>query len=169
MGLREGSYVKLWNAQPHPDGNICYCNATVSRGTMETGYTYLFNGRVTFAGKAAKKVMALGLPQKSDREHPTCKSVKVLGSPDIQTYDNPKNRALLDKLTEGSEAYYFVLNHLREMNVTIWDVEIEDSSETNTKTSTAKSAKAKKITKKVEEEDFMAIPEDSGDELPFDM
>ena len=156
MGLRTGSYLKIWSARPH--GKIYYCQATVTTGNMETGYTYLFNGTVSLAGEAAKKVATLGLPEKSDREHPLYKSVKVLSSPDIQTYDNPKTKQLLSTVQEGSELYYFITNHYRDMTVTIWDIDIDDNNSVQNNSSN----NVNKINKS-----STSIPDDSDEGLPF--
>lgn len=141
MGLRDGAYVRLWSAKDN--GKVITCQASVSKKEDGGGYKTLFSGFVSFVGEDCKeKIRSLNLPETADREHPVGKNVKVVGSPDITTWFNPKTRE-------------------NRTSIAIYDVELqEDRGEKKQSKSAPKPYRKKQEQKPAEDED------DDGD-LPF--
>lgn len=140
MGLRDGAYVRLWSAKDN--GRVITCQASVSK-KQEGGYRTLFSGFVNFIGEECKeKIRSLGLPETSDHQNPVGKTIKVVGSPDVTTWFNPKTKE-------------------NRMNIAVYDVELqEDGSGQRQSKSAPKTYRKKAEPKPAAEED-----DDSG--LPF--
>ena len=140
MGVRDGSYVKLWSAREND--YVITCQATCSRKRKDgEGYDTTFQGFISFYGDTCKdKIRALGLPEESDRNNPVSKTVKIVGSPDVTSWYNRETK-------KGG------------MNVTVYDVEIPDynSSAPPAKAQPKKSAAKPK-----------SAPVSDDSELPFD-
>jgi len=128
MALRDGCYAKIWSAKPNK--KIYSCNISVSRKDKETGeYKQEFSGFVNFSGDAAKKVAVLGLPEKSDRDNPISRSIKITRSPDISSYYNKETyKKLIDAANGNEELINFIRSRANEKYITIWDFELADSN-----------------------------------------
>ena len=139
MGVRDGSYVKLWSARENDD--VITCQATCSRKRKDgEGYDTTFQGFISFYGDTCKdKIRALGLPEESDRNNPVSKTVKIVGSPDVTSWYNRETK-------KGG------------MNVTVYDVEIPDDN----RSAPPAKAQPKKTASKAK-----SAPVSDDSELPF--
>ena len=141
MGVRDGAYVRLWSAREND--YVITCQATCSRKRKDgEGYETTFQGFISFYGDACKdKIRSLGLPEESDRNNPVGKTVKIVGSPDITTWYSKETK-------KGG------------MNVTVYDVEIDDGR-------TASAPASKPQTKKTAAAKPKSAPVSDDSELPF--
>lgn len=141
MGLRDGAYVRLWSAKDN--GKVITCQASVSKKEDGGGYRTLFSGFVNFIGEECKeKIRSLGLPETSDRQNPVGKTIKVVGSPDVTTWFNPKTKE-------------------NRMNIAVYDVELQEDGGNQKQSKSAPKTYRKKAEPKPAED------EDDDSELPF--
>ena len=141
MGLRDGAYVRLWSAKDN--GKVITCQASVSKREDGGGYRTLFSGFVNFIGEECKeKIRSLGLPETSDRQNPVGKTIKVVGSPDVTTWFNPKTKE-------------------NRMNIAVYDVELQEDGGGQRQSKSAPKTYRKKAEPKPAEDD------DLDSELPF--
>jgi len=140
MGVRDGAYVRLWSAREND--YVITCQATCSRKRKDgEGYDTTFQGFISFYGDTCKdKIRSLGLPEESDRNNPVGKSVKIVGSPDVTTWYSKETK-------KGG------------MNVTVYDVELQDD---NHSSAPASKPQAKKTSAKPK-----SAPVSDDSELPF--
>lgn len=139
MGLRDGAYVRLWSAKDN--GKVITCQASVSKKEDGVGYRTLFSGFVNFIGEECKeKIRSLGLPETSDRQNPVGKTIRVVGSPDVTTWFNPKTKE-------------------NRMNIAVYDVELqEDGGGQRQSKSAPKTYRKKAEPKPAEDEDDDSLP-----------
>lgn len=139
MGLRDGAYVRLWSAKDN--GKVITCQASVSKKEEGGGYRTLFSGFVNFIGEECKeKIRSLGLPETSDRQNPVGKTIKVVGSPDVTTWFNPKTKE-------------------NRTSIAVYDVELqEDGGGQRQSKSAPKTYRKKAEPKPVEDEDDDSLP-----------
>lgn len=141
MGVRDGAFVRLWSAREND--YVITCQATCSRKRKDgDGYDNTFQGFISFFGDVCKdKIRSLGLPEESDRNNPVGKSVKIVGSPDVTTWYNRETK-------KGG------------MNVTVYDVELQDDSRPAAPPAKAQPKKSAAKTSK-------SSPVSDDSELPF--
>lgn len=139
MGLRDGAYVRLWSAKDN--GKVITCQASVSKKEDGGGYRTLFSGFVNFIGEECKeKIRSLGLPETSDRQNPVGKTIKVVGSPDVTTWFNPKTKE-------------------NRINIAVYDVELQEDGGGQRQSKSAPKTYRKKVEHKpAEDEDDDSLP-----------
>lgn len=156
MGLRSDCYAKVWAAKAN--GKTYSVQTSVSYKDKKTGeYKNSFNGYVTFAGDAADKIRELGLPERMDRDKPSYRSIKIVGSPDVSNYFNSERYKKLLSAAKGSELLEgFIKANASPPSVTVWDFELVEDGGSKT------TGKARTKKQDPEPED-----DDADDDLPF--
>lgn len=127
MGLREGVYATVWSASQK--GKAYSCQVSVSQKDKESGeYKTLYSGFVNFAGNAADKVAALGLPERMDRNNNSAfKRVRITSGPDVTTwYNKERVERLTAKAGNDTELVNFIKANCDSKNITIWDIDVDD-------------------------------------------
>lgn len=110
MGLKNGCYARVWSAKDMDYQTNCL--VSVSKKGNDGQYKNTFQGYVNFKGdEARKKIRSLNLPEKFDKDNPSYESIRVYGSPDIETYYNKRKQttefsfSVWDVLLPGEEGY----------------------------------------------------------------
>ncbi|MBQ5562783.1 MAG: hypothetical protein IIT39_05305, partial [Clostridia bacterium] len=168
---RLNMYARVWSVSQTEKG---YCSGQISITQKDKNdpskYKTLFSGRVQFASTAKEKALSMGLPQRSSKENPVYKTIKITSSPDIGYYfDSQKYARILNaaKDTGNEELINFVKQNGVQKPITLWDFEYPvdnngSSNATQSEKSTTKSNS--KSTKTDKEQESTTI---SDDDLPF--
>ena len=128
MGLRQDGYAKVWSVKQK--GKVCIANISVGKKNPQTGkYENSFMEYVNFGGKAAQKALELGLPEKTDKNNPKYRSIKITSSPDLTTYfDGEKYNRLISMANGNEELLNFIKGNATHLNITFWDFELAEDS-----------------------------------------
>lgn len=175
MGLRQGSYAKVWCIKQN--GKTYSGQISVSKKNKETNeYETQFNGYVKFAGPAAEKAANFDLPETMDREHPKYESIHITDSPDIASWFNKEehgkkvglikrlaNKAGVPEDNEGVVDLIKCVGRACDTKpITIWDFEIPDNEDEGS------AKKSKSASKKGAESKAKAETDDEAEEeYPF--
>ena len=111
----------------------------------------------------------MGLPQRSSKDNPVYKTIKITSSPDIGYYfDTAKYQRLLTaaKETGNEELINFVKSNGVQKPITLWDFEYPVDNNSSGGTKTTKSTK-KSTSKKSDDEPEQPSATLSDDDLPF--
>lgn len=158
MGLKEGSFAKLWSAKKN--GKLYSVQVSVSKKVSENKYENTFSGFVNFGGAAAQKIEQFNLPEVSNTDNPVSRSVKITTSPDVGTFYNKKLANQRLPLARGNEELEKIIKaSCKTTTVTIWDFEMAEGSSNNTTPTPAARANTKP--------NYSVSVDDEEEELPF--